>query len=189
MRWRPRGARFAWSRPLLAPGARAPEAADLRPLLDAAARWGSKAPPALLAAHWMGQQQARGAAGAHAGADSAGPQLPEAYRPYSAAAAPGRFEAFLAAVAESLSYLEGEMQAVGGCNPAIAKPWLPLLRAVAAAAAAAPAAPRAAAEARAAVAREWAALESPAGLARAALEAVRLDRGSALADWLGDACR
>jgi hypothetical protein len=143
---------------------------------------GSQVAPALLAAHWMGRQQQIAAAAAGAApADQAAPApLTEAYAAYAAAADPGRLEAFLAAKAEALAHLESSMQAVGGGNGGIAKGTMPEL-----------AAAENAAAAREASAAPWQDLVHPSGmgLARAALDAVRLDRGGAMSDWLADACR
>ncbi|KAI8465653.1 MAG: hypothetical protein J3K34DRAFT_487149 [Monoraphidium minutum] len=176
LRWRAGGAPFSWALPVQAPGQAAPSDAGHATLVEHAARWGSHAPPAVLEAYWMGQQQQQQQQQGHAS-----PQLPDGFAPYAAAAEPGRFEALLASMAEALAHVEGEMQAAGGCNPGIAKPPLPALAA---------ARPRSGGgDERRAGDAAWSALEGPEGLARAALEAVRLDRGGALQEWLADACR
>lgn len=172
--WVSGSAPFAWRRSVQLPGQQLPSDEDLLlPCQLAARRGGSQVPPAMLACYWT-QLHATAAARQQVpgGLPNYDLQLHPSFAPYAAAAAPGRFEAFLAAKAESLAYLEGQMQAVGGCSSCVKKSTVPLLTGGGSK-------------------EQWEASVGGGGpgLARAALEALRLDRQGAVDEWLSDASR
>jgi len=175
--WAPHGRRFAWRRSMRLHGRSGATEVDLSGMLRiGAGHAASQIAPAMLSAYWFARQQQQ--QDLQAGAPFT---LPEPYQPHAAAAAPGQLEAFLTAKAEALAHLERSMRSLGGCNPTILKPPLPSLVTLAAGGGAD--------AARAACAEQWAALGAPWGLVRAALDAVRLDRGGAADDWMADACK
>jgi hypothetical protein len=206
LRWAAGGAPHSWRRAYRASApdgaAAATEEADglaLWPVEPAAAS--SHAAPGALAAYWMGGPHFERPPVAGAAAPPA-PELAEAYRPYGAAArGPGAFEAMLASKAEALAALEARMLAArGGSN---SDGGLESSLCGCPAAQPAPAGgvppPRRAADVprdevaalREAAAAPWAALAAgdAAGLARAALDALRLDRAGAAAEAAADAAR
>jgi hypothetical protein len=209
LRWAPGGTPHSWRRAFQPAGPQGPaEEADglaLWPVGGAAAD--SHIAPGALVAYWMASSTRKGAmtrALAHqqglAGARER-LELPEAYREYAAAArAPGALEAMLACKAEALAALEARMASVAGGSKsdeggeaphAGACPVMQAARAGAAAPGEAAAGDAAVSTLREAAAEPWGVLASGGsdGLARAALDALRLDRAGAVADAAADAAR